>query len=92
MYPESITWQRQRKRMVRRLARDFRTLAPLLGVLFCFVSSASAIATAERLPIRTARVVRTAPANASAYLTISSSSTSKLRAAPAGMRPVLRLP
>jgi hypothetical protein len=86
-------WRGRRKRISRRLARDVRTLAPLLGVLLCFVSSASAIVTAEKLPVartRAARAERSAP-NPD-YLTISISSTSKLSAAPAGIRPVLRLP
>ena len=88
---ENTLWRKRRKRMSRRLARDVRVLSPMLGVLLCFVSSASAIVAAERLPVGTVRVVpSTAPSVD--YFTISSSSMSKASAAPAGILPVLRLP
>lgn len=48
MDPERpIPWRGRRKRISRRLARDLRALLPLLGVLFCFFSSATAILAAE---------------------------------------------
>ena len=45
------TWRRRHKRISRRIAHDLRTLLPFLGVLFCFVSSATAIVAAERVPL-----------------------------------------
>ncbi len=46
-----IRWRGRRKRVSRRLARDLRALLPLLGVLFCFFSSATAIVAAERIAL-----------------------------------------
>ena len=40
----------RRKRLARRLANDLRLVGPLLGVLSCFVTSATTIAAAERIP------------------------------------------
>jgi hypothetical protein len=90
---EYTQWRKRRKRLSRRLARDLRVLSPLIGVVFCFVSSASAIVAAEQLPVGSAHVVpTTAPAPVVDYFTISNNSTSNASAAPAGILPVLRLP
>ena len=85
MRSEGSVWQRRRKRRVRVLVRDLRVLAPALGVLACFVSSAGVIVAAETVPPERVETVGD-------YFRTSSSSTSNESAAPAGMRPVLRLP
>jgi len=72
----SATWRGRHKCVSRRLLRDLRTLLPMIGVLFCIASSATVIVAAE----------------GDGYFKISRSSTSKLSAAPAGIRPVLRSP
>ncbi len=85
----SVTWKRRHKGVSRRALRDLRTLLPMLGVLFCFVSSATVILAAERVPLHLNGVREFQSKD---YSTISMSSTSKLSAAPAGIRPVLRSP
>jgi hypothetical protein len=47
----SVTWKRRHKGVSRRALRDLRTLLPMIGVLFCFVSSATVIVAAERVPL-----------------------------------------
>ncbi len=93
------TWHRRHKRLSRRLWREIRLFLPILAVIFCFGSSATVIVAAESVPLQTIRPgsgpkpIAPAPALAiDGYSMISSSSTSKLSAAPAGIRPVLRLP
>jgi hypothetical protein len=109
MDPALIVWRRRHKRTSRRLWREVRLFLPLLGLFFCFGSSATVIVAAENLPlpfplpglepeIPDASEVLFASrevdleASDDVYWTISRSSTSKVSAAPAGMRPVLRLP
>lgn len=82
---EAESWRGRHKRLSRRLLRDLRTFLPLIGVLFCFASSATVIVAAEKVPLHK-------NAEADGYFKISMSSTSKLSAAPAGIRPVLRSP
>lgn len=91
MNRRSKTWHGRHKSLTRRLLRDLRVLLPMIGVLFCFVSSATAIFATERVPLRSFRGAPV-PVIGDNYSSISMSSTSKLRAAPAGIRPVLRLP
>ena len=86
----SATWPRRHKRASRRASRDLRALLPLIGVLFCFASSATVIVAAERVPPRSFAIHKNF--RMEGYSTISMSSTSKLSAAPAGIRPVLRSP
>ena len=94
-------WKGRRKNMMRCRAHDMRLFSPFLGVGLCVLSSATLIFAAERLgpdqietQQQTALVREAAPQKAfkSAYLTISSSSTSNASAAAAGIRPVPRLP
>jgi len=87
----SKAWHGRHKRFSRRFLRDVRALLPMIGVLFCFVSSATAIFAAERVPLRTFRG-EPVPVVGDNYSNISMSSTSNVSAAPAGIRPVLRLP
>ncbi len=47
----SETWQRRHKRASRRALRDLRSLLPMIGVIFCFASSATVIVAAERVPL-----------------------------------------
>lgn len=92
------TWKGRRKGTLRRLGRDLRTFGPLLAVAACFLTSAGAIVAAERVvPASVARPTPTPTAAARAavstagttayWLTTSSSSTSKVSAAPPGMSP-----
>lgn len=108
MNPSLIVWRRRHKRMSRRVWREVRLFLPLLGLFFCFASSATVIVAAEHLPLPAGLpslepvvpgaaemlfASRTADGDeGDVYSTISSSSTSKVSAAPGGMRPVLRLP
>lgn len=94
-------WKGRRKNVFRVGARDARVLSPLMGVVFCALSSATFIFAAERLGLdeiealtQTLQVRATTPLEAlnGTYLTISSNSTSNASAAPAGMRPVPRFP
>ena len=78
-------WYGRHKRASRRFLRDLRAFLPVIGVLFCFASSATVIAAAEKVPLHK-------NSETERYFKISISSTSKLSAAPAGIRPVLRLP
>jgi hypothetical protein len=87
----SKAWHGRHKRFSRRFLSDVRALLPMIGVLFCFVSSATAIFAAERVPLRIFRG-ETVPVIGDNYSNISMSSTSNVSAAPAGIRPVLRLP
>lgn len=76
----------RRKSRSRCRARDLRTALPFVGFLCCYSMSATAIVMTERIALE-------AGGDASGhFLTISSSSTSKLSAAPGGMRPAPRLP
>ena len=45
----SATWRGRHKRVSRRLLRDLRTLLPIVGVLFCFASSATVIMATEKV-------------------------------------------
>ncbi len=81
----SVAWRGRRKRLSRRVRYDLRTLLPIVGLLLCFASSATVIAAAERAPRRES-------IDRMGHFKISSNSTSKLSAAPAGIRPVLRSP
>ena len=47
----SETWQRRHKRTSRRALRDLRSLLPMIGVIFCFASSATVIVAAEMVPL-----------------------------------------
>ena len=82
---EAETWRGRHKRPSRRLLRDLRAFLPVIGVLFCFASSATVIVAAEKVPLHK-------KVESGGYFMISMSSTSKLSAAPAGIRPVLRSP
>jgi len=95
----TATWRRRHKRTSRRLGRELRIFLPLIGVVFCFGSSATVIVAAESVPLQSIRpgpgpeLISPAPGMAIAgYSMTSSNSTSKVSAAPAGIRPVLRLP
>ena len=79
------TWYGRHKRASRRIQPDLRTFLPVIGVLFCFASSATVITAAEKVPLYK-------NSGSDRYFKTSISSTSKLSAAPAGIRPVLRLP
>ncbi len=85
MSPESAPWRGRHKRVSRRLLRDLRTFLPMIGLIFCFASSATVITAAEKVAFLN-------KSENDGYSTISMSSTSKLSAAPAGIRPVLRSP
>lgn len=87
----SKAWHGRHKRLSRRFLRDIRALLPMIGVVFCFASSATAIFAAERVPLLTFRGGQV-PVVGDNYSNISMSSTSNVSAAPAGIRPVLRLP
>lgn len=76
----------RRKSRSRRLARDLRTALPFVGFLCCYSMSATAIVMTEWIALES-----DAAAEAH-FLTISSSSTSNVSAAPGGMRPAPRLP
>jgi hypothetical protein len=82
----SATWRGRHKRASRRLRRDLRVILPMIGVLFCFASSATVIVAAEQVSLHPNPIL------GGYFFKISNSSTSKLSAAPAGIRPVLRLP
>ena len=81
----NANWYGRHKRVSRLFLRDVRAFLPMIGVLFCFVSSATVITAAEKVPLHKRLEVE-------GYFKTSISSTSKLSAAPAGIRPVLRLP
>lgn len=49
----NANWYGRHKRASRRFLRDLRTFLPMIGVLFCFVSSATVIAAAEKVPLHT---------------------------------------
>ncbi len=85
---KTSTWRGRHKGISRRLRRDLRSLLPMIGMLCCFLTSATAILAAESVPLVP---LQESPA-IDDYFMISSSSTSKLSAEPAGIRPVLRLP
>jgi hypothetical protein len=51
MIAKSPTWLGRHKRFSRRFRREVRSLLPYLIVLFCFVSSATAILAAERITL-----------------------------------------
>lgn len=80
-----IFWRRRHKRASRRLMNDLRNLLPAIGVLLCFIASATVIVASEQVPFQQ-------DSKHDPYSNISISSTSKLSAAPAGILPVLRLP
>ena len=44
------TWTRRRKRALRRLANDLRSVAPMIVLVLLFASSATAIFAAEYVP------------------------------------------
>ena len=96
-----VHWKGRRKNVLRCRAQDIRVLSPFVGVALCALASATFIFAAERQGLdaidtlaQTVQVRAATPLEALnvAYLTISSNSTSNASAAPAGMRPVPRLP
>jgi len=87
----SATWRGRHKGVSRRLWRDIRALLPMIGVLFCFASSATVIVAAERTTLhKDLKVLENLEIEG--YFNISRSSTSNLSAAPAGIRPVALSP
>ncbi len=92
MDPSYAIWRRRHKRLSRRLRREIRVFLPMISVLFCFASSATTIIAAERVPLPLLLMPDVEEHLVSEevvadYSITSISSTSKLSAAPAGIRP-----
>ncbi len=95
MDPTYAIWRRRHKRLSRRLRREIRVFLPMISVLFCFGSSATTIISAEKVPLLTRPGVDEPLSSeevVAGYSITSISSTSKLSAAPAGIRPAALLP
>jgi hypothetical protein len=80
----TANWRRRHKSLKRRLKHDVRALLPMIGVVFCFVSSASVIVAAERVSLSGNPVIND-------YVKLSISLTSGLTAVSPQTRPTPRV-